>query len=71
MIRTEFATADIRLILEFKSGGIWQIRVVTWWMLSWILKLKSLAHLTQMIIFTTMNFSLDVMVETFLNRMAQ
>ena len=50
---TEFVTKNIRLILGFESG---------WWMLRRLLKLKSLALLTQMISFPTLTFSLAVVI---------
>ena len=62
MIITEFAIANLCLILGFKSG---------WCMSRRLLKLKYLALLTQMIRFPTPNFSQSVMVETYLPWMAQ
>ena len=68
---TDFSTANLLLILGFKSYLIWWIRVVIWRMLRTLWRLKSLARLTQMINFTTLTFSLDIMVETFLAWLAQ
>ena len=67
---TDFFTANLLLILGFKSDLIWWIRVVIWRMSRTLWRLKSLARLTQMINFTTLTFSLDIMVETFLARLA-
>ena len=60
MRRTEFSTTNIRLILGFNYG---------WWMLMRILKMKSLALLTQMISLPTPILFLAVMVETYLARL--
>ena len=68
---TDFSTANLLLILGFKSDLIWWIRVVIWRMSRTLWRLKSLARLTQMINFTTLTFSLDIMVETFLAWLAQ
>ena len=57
---TDFATANIRLILGSKSGL---------WISRRLLQLKYLALLTQMISLPTPTFYLAVMVETSLDRM--
>ena len=59
---TEFATANIWLVLGLNSGL---------WMTRSLLKIKSLALLTQITSLPTPNLSLDVMVETYMDRLDQ